>query len=67
MPKGTFHPMSLQDKIQTHQRYLFARLNQSNHHLIDRGANGGLAGADLRVIHTKPLEKSTLLGLMTIH
>ena len=30
-------------QIQTHQRYVFARVNQSNHHLIDRGANGGLA------------------------
>ena len=25
-------------KIQTHQRYVFARVNQSNHQLIDRGA-----------------------------
>ena len=40
--------------IQTHQRYVFTRVNQSNHHLIDRGANGGLAGADMRVIHTTP-------------
>ena len=39
-------------QIQTHQRYVFARFNQSNHHLIDRGANGGLAGADMRAIHT---------------
>ena len=43
-------------KIQTHQRYVFARVNQSYHHLIDRGANGGLAGADMRVIHTTPRE-----------
>ena len=28
--------------IQIHQRYVFTRVNQSNHHLIDRGANGGL-------------------------
>ena len=41
-------------QIQTHQRNVFARVNQSNHHLIDRGANGGLAGADMRVIHTTP-------------
>ena len=53
-------------KIQTHQRYVFARVNQSNHHLIDRGANGGLAGADMRVIHTTP-RKITLLGLMTMN
>ena len=48
----SFHDSSRQ--IQTHQRYVFARVNQSNHHLIDRGANGGLAGADMRVIHTTP-------------
>ena len=41
-------------QIQTHQRYVFARVNQTNHHLIDRGANGGLAGADMRDIHTTP-------------
>ena len=41
-------------KIHIHQRYVFTRVNQSNHHLIDRGANGGLAGADMRVIHTTP-------------
>ena len=40
--------------IHTHQRYVFTNVNQSNHHLIDRGANGGLAGADMRVIHTTP-------------
>ena len=26
-------------KIHIHQRYVFTRVNQSNHHLIDRGAN----------------------------
>ena len=49
-------------KIQTHQRYVFARVNQSNHHLIDRGANGGLAGADMRVIHTTP-RKINIVGI----
>ena len=53
-------------QIHTHQRYVFARVNQSNHHLIGRGANGGLAGADMR-LSTQPLEKSTLLGLMTMN
>ena len=48
--------------IQTHQRYVFARVNQSNHHLIDRGANGGLAGADMRVIHTTP-RKISIVGI----
>ena len=41
-------------QIQTHQRYVFAGVNQTNHQLIDRGANGGLAGADMRVFHTTP-------------
>ena len=49
-------------KIQTHQRYVFARVNQSNHHLIDGGANGGLAGADMRVIHTTP-RKINIVGI----
>ena len=49
-------------QIQTHQRYVFARVNQSNHHLIDSGANGGLAGADMRVIHTTP-RKINIVGI----
>ena len=49
-------------QIQTHQRFVFARVNQSNHHLIDRGANGGLAGADMRVIHTTP-RKINIVGI----
>ena len=49
-------------KIHTHQRYVFTRVNQSNHHLIDRGANGGLAGADMRVIHTTP-RKINIVGI----
>ena len=49
-------------KIQTHQRYAFARVNQTNHQLIDRGANGGLAGADMRVLHTTP-RKINIIGI----
>ena len=49
-------------KIQIHQRYVFTRVNQSNHHLIDRGANGGLAGADMRIIHTTP-RKINIVGI----
>ena len=49
-------------KIQTHQRYVFARVNQSNHQLIDRGANGGQAGADMRAIHTTP-RKIDIVGI----
>ena len=37
-------------KFQVDQRYVFARANQSTNHLIDRGANGGLAGADIWVL-----------------
>ena len=37
-------------KIRVHQRYVFARANQSTNHLIDQGVNGGLAGADMRVL-----------------
>ena len=49
-------------QIQTHQRYVFAGVNQTNHQLIDRGANGGLAGADMRVIHTTP-RKISIAGI----
>ena len=49
-------------QTQTHQRYIFARVNQTNHQLIDRGANGGLAGADMRVIHTTP-RKINIVGI----
>ena len=49
-------------KIHIHQRYVFTQVNQSNHHLIDRGANGGLAGADMRVIHTTP-RKINIVGI----
>ena len=37
-------------KIKAHQRYVFARANQSTNHLVDRGANGGPAGADPRIL-----------------
>ena len=49
-------------KIYTHQRYVFTRVNQSNHHLIDRGANGGLAGTDMRIIHTT-FRKINIVGI----
>ena len=49
-------------KIHIHQRYVFTRVNKSNHHLIDRGANGGLAGADMKVIHTTP-RKINIVGI----
>ena len=38
-------------QIQVCQRYLFQNANHTNQQLVDRGANGGLAGSDMRVIH----------------
>ena len=56
----SYHESSRQ--IQTHQRYVFGRVNQSNHHLIDRGADGGLAEADISVIHITP-RKVNIVGI----
>ena len=53
-------------QFQGHQRYVLTRANQSTNHLIDRGANGGLVGADMRVLQ-KYTEKSTLLELMIMN
>ena len=39
-------------QIQVCQRYLFQHANHNtNQQLVDRGANGGLAGSDMRVTH----------------
>ena len=38
-------------QIQLCQRYLFQHANQTNQQFVDRGATGGLAGSDMRVIH----------------
>ena len=38
-------------RIQVCQRYLFQHANHTNQQLIDRGANGGLGGSDMHVIH----------------
>ena len=48
--KGGISSQDSPRKIHVHQRYVFARANQSTNHLIDKGANGGLAGADMRVL-----------------
>ena len=48
-------------QFQVHQRYVFTRANQSTNHLIDRGANGGLAGADMRV-----LQKNRKINIVVI-
>ena len=60
--KGSISSHDSSRIIHTHQRYVFTQVNQSNHHLIDRGANGGLAGADMRVIHTTP-RKIKIVGI----
>ena len=62
---GTSSPESAR-QFQVHQRYVFTRANQSTSHLIDRGANGGLAGADMRIL-PKKIEISTLLELMIMN
>ena len=38
-------------QIQVCQCYLFQHANHTNQQLVDRGANGGLAGSDMCVIH----------------
>ena len=38
-------------QIQVCQCYLFQHANHTNQQLVDRGANGGLAGSDMLVLH----------------
>ena len=49
-------------QIQVCQRYLFQHANHTNQQLVDRGANGGLAGSDMRVIH-KSQRKINIQGI----
>ena len=49
-------------QIQVCQRYLFQHANHTNQQLVDRGANGGLAGSDMRVIH-KTHRKINIQGM----
>ena len=49
-------------QIQVCQCYLFQHVNHTNQQLVDRGANGGLAGSDMRVIH-KPHRKINIQGI----
>ena len=60
--KGGISSQDSPRKIQVHQRYAFARANQSINHLIDRGANGGLAGSDMRVSQ-KTHRKFSIVGI----
>ena len=49
-------------QIQVCQRYLFQHANHTNQQLVDHGANGGLAGSDMRVIH-KTYQKINIQGI----
>ena len=49
-------------QIQVCQRYLFQHANHTNQQLVDRGANGGLAGSDMHVIHN-PKRKMNIQGI----
>ena len=60
--KGGNSPHDSTKKIQVHQRHVFAGANLSTNHLIDRGANGGLAGADMRILQ-KPHRKINIVGI----
>ena len=49
-------------QIQVCQRYLFQHANHTNQQLVVRGANGGLASSDMRVIH-KTHRKINIQGI----
>ena len=49
-------------QIQVCQHYLFQHANHTNQQLVDRGANGGLAGSDMHVIH-KTHRKINIQGI----
>ena len=49
-------------QIQVCQCYLFQHANHTNQQLVDRGANGGLARSDMRVIH-KTHRKINIQGI----
>ena len=49
-------------QIQVFQRYLFQHANHTNQQLVDCGANGGLAGSDMRVLH-KTQRKINIQGI----
>ena len=48
--------------IQVCKRYLFQHANHTNNQLVDRGANGGLDGSDMRVIY-KTHRKINISGI----
>ena len=49
-------------QIQVCQHYLYQHANHTNQHLVDCGANGGLAGSDMHVIH-KTHRKINIQGI----
>ena len=49
-------------QIQVCQHYLFQHANHTNQQLVDHGANGGLAGSDMPVIH-KTHRKINIQGI----
>ena len=49
-------------QIQVCKCYLFQHANHTNNQLVDRGANGGLAGSDMRVIY-KAHRKINISGI----
>ena len=49
-------------QIQACKRYIFQHANHTNNQLVDRGANGGLAGSDMRVIY-KTHRKINISGI----
>ena len=59
------HSVKRSRQIQVCQCYLFQHANHTNQQLLDHGANGGLAGSDMCVIH-KPTERLTFKALTTM-
>ena len=49
-------------QIQVCKHYIFQHANYTNNQLVDRGANGGLAGSDMRVIY-KTYRKINISGI----
>ena len=49
-------------QIQVCKHYMFQHANHTNNQLVDRGANGGLAGSDMRVIY-KTHRKINISGI----
>ena len=49
-------------QIQVCKQYIFQHANHTNNQLVDRGANGGLAGSDMRVIY-KTHRKINISGI----